>query len=31
MKHVIFLDIGYSKVSLSLVQFTRFEGRLLDW
>jgi heat shock protein 4 len=31
MRHVVFLDIGYSKVALSLVQFTRFEGRLLDW
>ena len=25
-----FLDVGYSKVSLCLVQFTRFESRLLD-
>jgi len=31
MRHVIFMDIGYSKVSLNLIQFTRFEGRLLDW
>jgi molecular chaperone DnaK (HSP70) len=31
MRHVVFLDIGYSKVALSLVQFTRFEARLLDW
>ena len=25
------MDIGYSKVSLHLVQFTRHEARLLDW
>lgn len=31
MKNVVFMDIGYSKISLQLVQFTRFEGRLLDW
>lgn len=24
MRHVVFLDIGYSKVALSLVQFSRF-------
>jgi hypothetical protein len=31
MRHVVFLDIGYSKVALSLVQFSRYEGRLIDW
>ena len=31
MRHVIFLDVGYSKFSMSLVQFTQYEGRLLDW
>jgi molecular chaperone DnaK (HSP70) len=31
MRHVLFLDVGYSKVSLSLVQFGRFEARLVDW
>ncbi len=31
MKHVVFLDIGYSKVMITLVQFTRYEGRLMDW
>jgi hypothetical protein len=31
MRYVIFLDVGYSKVSMSLVEFTRHEGRLVDW
>ena len=31
MRQVIFLDVGYSKFSMSLVQFTQYEGRLLDW
>lgn len=31
MRYVLFLDVGYSKVSMSLVEFTRYEGRLVDW
>ena len=30
MRHVLFLNLGYSSFSLSLVQFTQYEARLLD-
>lgn len=31
MRQVLFLDVGYSKFSLFLVQFSQFEARLIDW
>ena len=30
MRNVVFVDIGYSKVSLFLLQFSHYEGRLID-
>ena len=30
MRNVLFLNFGYSSFSLSLVQFTQYEARLLD-